>query len=160
MALSAPHSKFATLNGSHSSSVTTLTLTSTTGFDSTGKVYIGSEIITYTGILGNDLTGCTRGAESTTAATHASGVQVAQFESGDAPSFVVRTLDNNFLLFPFPNRAYTLKYDYFAFPTDLSAQDSTTTIPARFDPVIIDGATAYVYQYRGETTQYLSLIHI
>ena len=70
------------------------------------------------------------------------------------PRFIVRTLDNNFLLFPFPNRAYTLKYDYFAFPTDLSAHGDTTTIPARFDPVIIDGATAYVYQYRGETTQY------
>ena len=70
------------------------------------------------------------------------------------PRFIVRTLDNNFLLFPFPNRAYTLKFDYFAFPTDLSAQDSTTTIPARFDPVIIDGATAFVYQYRGETNQY------
>ena len=37
---------------------------------------------------------------------------------------------------------------------DLSALTDTTTIPARFDPVIIDGATAYVYQYRGETTQY------
>ena len=36
----------------------------------------------------------------------------------------------------------------------LSADGDTTTIPARFDPVIIDGATAFVYQYRGETTQY------
>jgi len=133
---------------------TEIDITSSTGFSSTGTIFIENEEITYTGISTNTLTGCTRGANSTTAATHANGTSVAQFDQGSVPRFIVRTLDNNFLLFPFPNRAYTLKYDYFAFPTDLSAQDSTTTIPARFDPVIIDGATAYVYQYRGETTQY------
>ena len=143
-----------TLNGSHSSSVTTLTLTSTTGFDATGKVYIESEIITYTGILGNDLTGCTRGAESTTAAAHASGVQVAQFDSGSAPINVVRTLDNNYLLYPYPEKEYILKYDFFTFPSDLSAHGDTTTIPDRFAPVIVDGAVSFVYQYRGETQQY------
>ena len=135
-------------------SETEIDLTSSTGFDSTGTIFIENEEITYTGISTNTLTGCTRGANSTTAATHDNGTSVAQFDNGAVPRFIVRTLDNNFLLFPFPNRAYTLKYDYFAFPTDLSGQSDTTTIPARFDPVIIDGATAYVYQYRGETTQY------
>ena len=33
----------------------------------------------------------------------------------------------------------------------MSAHDDTTSIPHRFDAVIIDGATAFVYQYRGET---------
>jgi hypothetical protein len=135
-------------------SETEIDLTSSTGFDSTGTIFIENEEITYTGISTNTLTGCTRGANGTTAATHDNGTSVAQFDNGAVPRFIVRTLDNNFLLFPFPNRAYTLKFDYFAFPTDLSAHSDTTTIPARFDPVIIDGATAYVYQYRGETTQY------
>ena len=135
-------------------SETEIDLTSSTGFDSTGTIFIENEEITYTGISTNTLTGCTRGANETTAAAHDNGTSVAQFDNGAVPRFIVRTLDNNFLLFPFPNRAYTLKFDYFAFPTDLSAHGDTTTIPARFDPVIIDGATAYVYQYRGETTQY------
>jgi hypothetical protein len=135
-------------------SETEIDLTSSTGFDSTGTIFIENEEITYTGISTNTLTGCTRGANSTTAATHDNGTSVAQFDNGAVPRFIVRTLDNNFLLFPFPNRAYTLKFDYFAFPTDLSAHGDTTTIPARFDPVIIDGATDYFYQYRGETTQY------
>ena len=143
-----------TLNGSHSSSVATLTLTSTTGLTSTGKVHIAGEIVTYTGILGNDITGCTRGAESTTAATHASGVTVAQFDNGGVPSHIIRTLDNNYILYPFPNKEYSLKFDYFTFPADLSAHGDTTTIPDRFAPTAIDGATAYVYQYRGEIEQY------
>ena len=143
-----------TLNGSHSDSVTTLTLTSTTGFDSAGTAHIGNEVVSYTGILGNDLTGVTRGAESTTAAAHASGVQVAQFDSGGVPLYVSRTLDNNYLLYPFPDKQYSLKFDYFTFPSDLSAHSDTTTIPDRFAPVIVDGATAFVYQYRGETQQY------
>ena len=36
----------------------------------------------------------------------------------------------------------------------MSDHDDTTTIPDRFAAVIIDGATAFVYQYRGETAQY------
>ena len=143
-----------TLNGSHSSSVETLTLTSTTGFDASGTIYIGSEQITYTAISGNDLTGCTRGANSTTAALHADGVFVAQFDNGGVPRNIVRTPDNNYLIYPFPDKEYTLTFDYYTFPSDLSAHGDTTTIPERFAPVIIDGATSFVYQYRGETQQY------
>jgi len=143
-----------TLNGSHSSSVTTLTLTSSTGFDTSGTVHIGSEQVTYTGVSGNDITGCTRGANSTTAALHASGTTVTQFEDGGIPKFIVRTPDNKYLLYPYPDKAYTLAFDYYTFPSDLSAHGDTTTIPDRFAAVIVDGATALVYQYRGELQQY------
>ena len=143
-----------TLNGSHSTSVTTLTLTSTTGFDSSGKVFIGGEEVTYTAISGNDITGCTRGANSTTAETHSSGVTVTQFEGGGVPRQIVRTPDNNYLLYPYPDKQYTLEFDYYTFPSDLSAHGDTTSIPDRFRPVIVDGATSYVYMYRGEQNHY------
>ena len=143
-----------TLNGSHSASVETLTLTSTTGFDASGTIYLGGEQVTYTAISGNDLTGCTRGANSTTAAIHADGVFVAQFESGGVPRNIVRTPDNNYLLYPFPEKEYTLTFDFYTFPSDLSLHGDTTTVPDRFAPVIIDGASAFTYQYRGEMQQY------
>jgi len=146
--------KSTTLNGSHSSSVTTLTLTSTTGFSASGKVYIGGEQVTYTGVSGNDITGCTRGANSTTAALHADGTTVTQFDGGGVPKNIVRTPDNNYLLYPYPDKQYTLVFDYFTFPSDLAAHGDTTSIPDRFGPVIVDGATAFVYQYRGEIQQY------
>jgi len=146
--------KSTTLNGSHSSSVTTLTLTSTTGFAASGKVYIGGEQVTYTAVSGNDITGCTRGANSTTAALHADGTTVTQFDGGGVPRNIVRTPDNNYLLYPYPDKQYALVFDYFTFPSDLSAHGDTTSIPDRFGPVIVDGATAFVYQYRGEMQQY------
>ncbi len=39
-------------------------------FTSSGTIQIGTEQITYTGITSNVLTGCTRGANSTTASSH------------------------------------------------------------------------------------------
>jgi hypothetical protein len=133
----------------------TITVTSTTGFDSSGTLHIGNEEITYTAVgSSTTFTGCTRGAGGTTAASILSGVTVAQFDKGGIPEYVVRTPDNNYLLYPFPNKSYSIKFDYFTFPTDLDAHGDTTSIPARFDAVIVDGATAFVYQYRGETAQY------
>lgn len=58
-------------------SVTTLTLTSTSGFPTTGLVTIdNTEVVSYTGVAGATITGCTRGADGTTAASHSIGVTV------------------------------------------------------------------------------------
>ena len=143
-----------TLDGALTDSATTVTVASTTGFDSSGTIFIGNEQITYTGTTSTTFTGATRGANDTTASAHDSATQVAQFEQGGVPQYVSRTPDNNFLLYPFPTKGFSLKYDFFSFPTDMSASTDTTTIPDRFAAVIIDGATAFVYQYRGETNQY------
>ena len=132
----------------------TITVDSTSGFSSTGTIKINSEIFTYTGKTSTTLTGVTRATGGTTAVAHASGVQVAQFDNGGIPKYVTRTLDNNYILYPFPTKSYSLKFDYFTFPTDLTAHGDTTTIPDRFAAVIVDGATAFVYQYRGEMQQY------
>tara|TARA_R100001594_G_scaffold99091_2_gene133640 strand:+ start:14163 stop:15101 length:939 start_codon:yes stop_codon:yes gene_type:complete len=142
------------LNGSLNDSATTITVDSTTGFDSSGTLYIENEQVTYTGTSSTTFTGCTRGANSTTAASHSDDVTVAQFDKGGIPEYVVRTPDNNYLLYPYPNKSFSVKFDYYTYPSDMSAHGDTTTIPDRFAPVIVDGATAFVYQYRGETSQY------
>jgi hypothetical protein len=144
-----------TLSETHTASVTTITVASTSGFDATGSLFIGNETLSYTAIgSSTTFTGVTRGASSTTAAAYASGVTVTQFTDGAVPTHVVRTPDNNYLLYPYPIKSYSLKYDYYTFPTDMSAYGDTTTIPDRFAPVIVDGATAFVYQYRGDVQQY------
>jgi len=95
-----------TLNGDINDSVTTITLTSSTGFSSAGTVRIGNELITYTGKSSNDLTGCTRGTNSTTAASHSSGVAVREatvtrYNTTDFTSFtfeVLTTATNSFTI--------------------------------------------------------------
>ena len=67
-----------TLNTTVNTSVTSIILTSATSFTTTGTVKIDNELITYTGISTNTLTGCTRGTNSTTAATHTAGATVSQ----------------------------------------------------------------------------------
>ena len=146
--------KSTTLDGALTDSATTITVVSTTDFASSGTLFVGNEQITYTGTTSTTFTGATRGANSTTAAAHDSGTTVAQFDQGGVPEHVVRTPDNNYLLYPFPNKSYSIKFDYFTFPSDMSELTDTTSIPERFDAVIVDGATAFVYQYRGETSQY------
>jgi len=59
-------------------SETAIDLVSVTGFKTAGAILIGTEVITYTGISTLTLTGCTRGADSTTAAAHDSGAVATQ----------------------------------------------------------------------------------
>ena len=61
------------LDGDITASDTTISLSSSEGgdlFPLTGYIIVGSEVISYTGVSDDDLTGCTRGALGTTAATH------------------------------------------------------------------------------------------
>jgi hypothetical protein len=51
-------------------------LTSSTGFPDSGRIKIDSEIITYASVSGNNLIGCSRGQNGTTAATHSSAAAV------------------------------------------------------------------------------------
>ncbi len=73
---------------------------------------------------------------------------------GGVPIYVFRTPDNNYGLYPYPDAAYTLKYEFFIKPVLLTAATDVPTIPEQYRQVIIDGATAYSYQYRGEAQQY------
>jgi len=68
----------AATTGGNNGSGTEITLTSTSGFPSTGTnhILIGTEEISYTGITGNKITGIGRGARGTTAATHSNGATV------------------------------------------------------------------------------------
>jgi len=60
---------------------TAVTLTSVTGFNTAGRILVGSEIITYTGISSQDLTGITRGALGSTRAAHDDAAVVTDAES-------------------------------------------------------------------------------
>ena len=62
-----------TVNEELDASETTITLSDASAFPSSGTILVDSELISYSGKSTNDLTGCTRGASGTTAATHSNG---------------------------------------------------------------------------------------
>ena len=74
---------------------TSITLTSTVGFPSTGTNYIqvGTEEISYTGVSGNDLTGITRAVRGTTRAAHSTGATVTNTSSYSAWGQAASTTD-------------------------------------------------------------------
>lgn len=100
------------LNGAISDNATTITLSSTSGLQAPGVIIVDRvdasgnklspalrEIIAYTGISVNDLTGCTRGFDQSTAQIHADGAVV---ETGptvgmwnNLATIVASGLDNN-----------------------------------------------------------------
>lgn len=63
-----------TLSGGINNTVTSITLASASGWPTGGsKFFIDSEQISYTGVSSNTLTGCTRGINGTTPASHSNG---------------------------------------------------------------------------------------
>ena len=71
-----------TLTAGINASVTTVPVASVTQMPTSGTIIIGSEEITYSGISTLDLTGCVRGVNGTTAATHSTSDAVLQFIRG------------------------------------------------------------------------------
>ena len=61
-----------------SASATSVTVDSTTGFPTEGRILIGSEVISYTNTTTTTFTGLVRGVEGTTAATHADDAAVTE----------------------------------------------------------------------------------
>jgi len=87
-----------TLNGAISDTATSITLTSGTNFDDTSGKYsrdasnvyyikIDDEIISYTTISGTGITSATRGANSTTAVSHANGATVELYQIHKVPLY-------------------------------------------------------------------------
>lgn len=54
---------------------------------------------------------------------------------------------------PYPDRAYTISFVYYGFPSEISAYDDVPNIPSRFDRVVVDGALYYSYMFRDNLEQ-------
>jgi len=80
--------------------------------------------------------------------------QEDETDVGSIPVYVFETPDNNYGLYPYPDEAYTLTFEYYKIPDSLTAATDVPTIPERFRHVIADGAVMYGFQFRGETQQY------
>ena len=123
-----------TLDGAHDASTTTISLASGTGdnYRSSGYIIINSEVISYTGVSTDDLTGCVRGALGTTAAAHSDGDAVhstilflSNTAEGTAVTFTVQPWNTKMhateegLLFSFADSVFVSSQ----YPDRLTKQD-------------------------------------
>jgi len=108
--------KQTTLNGSITSGANTITLNSAANLQAPGYIVIdrqdangnntptAREVVSYTGISSNNLTGCTRGADNSTAAAHNDGALVETMPTvgmwNSLTTIVMSGLDSNGLLNP------------------------------------------------------------
>lgn len=61
---------------------------------------------------------------------------------------VFKTQHDEFGVTPVPDKAYQVGFEYWTSPAELSASTDTTSIPTRYNYVIVDGAMWYCYMFR------------
>ena len=122
-----------TLNGAIDASTTTIVLTSAVNFPTTGTnhIQIGSEEISYTGISSNTLTGVTRGARGTTAASHSDGATITNSSDfvawGEAASGDLVIDPGLWSIDNFGDKIIALIHNAQVFEWDSNAANATTT---------------------------------
>ena len=122
-----------TLNGAIDASTTTIVLTSVVNFPTTGTnhIQIGSEEMSYTGISGNTLTGVTRGARGTTAASHSNGATITNTSDfvawGEAASGDLVIDPGLWSIDNFGGKIIALIHNKQVFEWDSNAANATTT---------------------------------
>lgn len=67
------------------------------------------------------------------------------------PRVVFRTPNQGFGVYPPPDNAYELVYEYYRLPVDLISATDVPSIPEQFRYVIVDGAMYFAYLFRGNT---------
>lgn len=136
------------LNGGISSTDTTITVVSAQGMPAAGFIKIDNETINYTAIDGNQLTGCFRGQNGTTAASHLTAAAVA-VQSLPAVS-----------LWPTPDgsQAYQLVYWRLRRTQDAGGGVNVMDVPFRFIPCMAAGLAYYIAGKIPEGTERIMML--
>jgi len=131
-----------TLNGTITSTATTIVVSSASGLTTTGFIKIGSETIGYTNVDGNSLINCTRGQNETTAAAHTTG---AAIYVQNLPCINV---------WPTPNAGgdYTFVYWRLRRLQDAGNGVNVQDIPFRLIPCMVAGLAFYIGSKRPDVS--------
>jgi len=124
-----------TLDGQISATDTTITLTSVANMPTTGFITVGSELIAYQNIVGNQILNAWRGQNGTTAASHLTATPVFNTQ---LPCLNVWPTPNS------PGDQYTLVYYRMRRMQDAGNGTTTEDIPFRFLPCMVAGLSYYL----------------
>jgi hypothetical protein len=67
------------------------------------------------------------------------------------PYLVFRSPSMEYGVYPPPDKAYEIVYEYYRLPVDLINATDVPSTPEQFRYIIIDGAMYYAYMFRGNT---------
>lgn len=67
------------------------------------------------------------------------------------PRKVIRSPNQEFIVYPSPKEAYELVYEYYALPVDLILYSDVPSLPMAFRHIIAEGASVYMYQFQSDT---------
>jgi len=68
----------------------------------------------------------------------------------DIPRFVAQAPGQEFVVWPVPDKAYELVYEYYILPVDLELYSDVPQMPEAYRHVIVDGAMYHAYQFRAD----------
>ena len=137
-----------TLDGTITSTATTITVADASNLAATGFIKLDNEIINYGYITGNTLYNCFRGQQNTTAAAHTTGATVYN------PNVPAVTL----WLTPDNSQQYTLVYYRLRRIQDAGAGVETGDMNFRFLPVVVAGLAYYIAMKVPELAQRLPML--
>jgi hypothetical protein len=126
-----------TLDGAITATDTTITVTDASQLSTTGFITLGSEVISYQNVSGNQLLNCFRGQNNTTAAAHATGTAI------------YATFLSNINVWPAPNSPgsqYTFIYWRLRRVQDAGGGVNIQDIPFRFVSCMVAGLAFYLAQ--------------
>ncbi len=127
----APGPVATTLSAGINDAVTVIPLTSSSNFPSTGEIRIGTEDISYTSIVGNNLEGATREINGTTKDAHLSGAAVTNITDfvgwGEASSDDFTIDPGLWVLDNYGTKLIALIYNGECFEWDAAAVGATST---------------------------------
>lgn len=67
------------------------------------------------------------------------------------PAHIIRAPSRELIVYPNPDAAYEVDYEYYRTGYDLINHNDVPTIPEQYRYVIIDGAMYFAYQFRGDS---------
>jgi hypothetical protein len=75
------------------------------------------------------------------------------------PTKVYRAPNLELILYPAPRDNMSLIYEYYSISNDLVNPTDVPTVPEQFRHVIVNGAVAYVYKFRGDVEGHVSQLN-
>lgn len=66
------------------------------------------------------------------------------------PRYIIRAPGNQFIVYPAPDKAYELIYEFYSLPVDLVLFSDVPDVPEAYRHILVDGAMYYVQIFRND----------